>query len=323
MKTTIKLSLVTLALLGLAACGSGSGGSASTSEPVKNDKTPAVVNKGEKPNNSTNSGDEPKQKVPKFSKVASTVTSSVDDIPTRNTKFIIFNKDFGKNDIELDLFPKYELSQEKWEESFEVGDDKENEKGFWRVYNQTYSAVMGSGETYRFGVGQQQFTDPERDFDIETITGLNTQEKDLPAAMVATYKGVAFDINEQGKLHYQVDFGKKEGFGEITGLSKYGKITLEKGTIGNLSKNSKDLEDYFSENQMGITGLAKAEKSPEYAAITGRPAVRDVVRAYDLQFFGPKAEEIGGIVRTEDQYIENGSSRDEYLDANIGFGGKR
>ena len=110
-----------------------------------------------------------------------------------------------------------------------------------------------------------------------------------------TYKGVAFNGHETGSLSYTVDFGTKEGWGMITGISGTGNITMKKAPITNL--------DNEVVTGLGIEGKAVFQK---YPTITGN---------YELGFFGPKAEEIAGRVSDENDW---------YSDLNeIGFGGRR
>lgn len=311
MKTTIKFSLMTLALLGLAACGSGGGGDSATTSSEKNDKTPMVLDKSEKPSKPL------KQPISNEIKVKKTLFRGTDEY-TPTDKVIMFNKEYqGKeiDQIELDLFPRYELVEEDWKGGFLVeyeGKKVEYIKGVFRIYNQIYSGVVGADETEIVIAGKKIDEDPVYTYNISDIVGRNTTTKELPTSSVATYHGIAFDKTQEGRLIYHVDFGKKEGFGEITGIDQFGKITLEKGKIGNLTDEQQRDEFFRNTNQLGITGVAKSEKmSP----------TQDLVKAYDLQFFGPKAEEIGGVVRSLRQYKDR--PEDKIFDGKVGFAGKR
>lgn len=305
MKQQMKLALLGGALLGLVACGGGGGsGSPSGADSMISQK-PEI-------------SPELAAQI-KVEKVISTATSEVGDKPVTNSKFIILGKNFGLNDVELDLFPKYKLVREVWNESYESENDKYREEGFWRVYNQDYSAVVAETQTLHLLNDKRQLEDPYRQFGVEDIVGLRTSAKELPTKGNITYKGVAFDFDQQGSLIYHVDFANKQGFGEITGLEKFGKITLESGGIGNLIQSSLDAKDIFDEPEIGITSTAKSEKNDEFTATEGFQVTR-VVKGYDLQFFGPNAVEIGGVVKTEEN-IHSNPRKD--LDAPIGFAGTK
>lgn len=285
MKQQMKLALLGGALLGLVACGRGGGGSGSSSGAVSNDISAEMA-----------------ERIKREKILTTVVNKEASDEPTFNTKFILKGHDFGTVDVELDLFPRYQLVRENWTEDYETKRGQYSKKGFWRIYNQIYSGIVGSVDTevtthpIQWLVGSRNYYG---DYDTVYAVGVNTPEKQLPSSGLSTYKGVAFDANESGVLHYQVDFAKKEGSGTITGLEKFGTITLETGKIGNLSLNSQKADSYFKENQVGITGGATAEKIADVTS--NKTTTRDVVKGYDLQFFGPNAEEITGIVKTSKQ----------------------
>lgn len=286
MKQQMKLALLGGALLGLVACGGGGGGSGSSSGAVSNDISAEMA-----------------ERIKREKVIIAVVDLEALDEPTFNTKFILKGRDFGAEKVDLDLFPRYQLVvQENWTEEYDTKKGHYADKGFWRVYNQLYSAVVGDADTevienpMKASIGPLNFYD---NYDTLYVVGVNTPEKQLPSSGLSTYKGVAFDANESGVLHYQVDFAKKEGSGTITGLEKFGTITLETGKIGNLSLNSQKADSYFKENQVGITGGATAEKIADVTS--DKTTTRDVVKGYDLQFFGPNAEEITGIVKTSKQ----------------------
>lgn len=300
----IKFSLVTLALLGLAACGSGGGGSTTKGNTANNsDKANQLLPNIEK----DQLPKELEQRIQK-EKATSSYLISVEDEMAKDNKFIMFGKDFGTNLLPLDLFPRYKLVQENWSNSATVGNMQVQDKGFWRVYNQLYSGVVGHTVYESMENGKIMTNPPENSYDILSVVGINTEESQLPKSNTYTYQGIAFDMKEKGNLVYSVDFGAKEGSGKITGLSNYGVITLEKGKIGAIFNEDKEMNERFKDNHIGISGNASSQKALE----------NDLVQGYELQFFGPNAEEIGGFVKSKNKRYLNDPS-----DAPIGFGGKR
>lgn len=109
--------------------------------------------------------------------------------------------------------------------------------------------------------------------------GVATRAEQIPASGKATYNGVAFDISDRGTLTYHVDFGAKQGEGQIQGLSRYGNITLHPAKIGNGNGNG--------------------------AKIEGKASTVGKSMEYDARFFGYGAEEILGTVTNDDtvEYI--------------------
>ncbi|MGX2955932.1 factor H binding protein domain-containing protein [Ursidibacter arcticus] len=321
MKTSISLSLLSLTILSVTACSSGSNGSPASSNMEKNNISSNTSTLNNSPNNNSATSSQASSAPQsgtldklgeniKVEKKTSTATISIDEKPVKNHKFIILGKDYGHNDIELDLFPRYKLSQENWEESFNIENEHWNEKGFWRVYNQQYSAIVGNLETVASLRDQNRNIITEtKVFEIEDVVGYNTKENELPKLGSVKYNGIAFDKDQQGNLVYHVDFDKKQGYGEITGIDNVGKINLEKGDITTTTENKhKYITEYFKENQLGIFGTAKAEKATD----------DKTVKSYHLQFFGPNAEEISGTVFTlkEDWKAED-------AEASIGFAGTK
>lgn len=311
MKQQMTLAALSTALFGLVACGGGGGGSSSGASVINNQISPEMA-----------------ERIKREKALTTAVDAEALDKPVFNNKFIIKGQDFGQKDVELDLFPRYQLVKENWSEEYETKQGKYSEKGFWLVYNQLYSGIVGDTDTevlqspYEHVIGMQN---AYNNYDIVLAVGVNTLEKQLPTSGLITYKGVAFDMTQQGTLNYHVDFAKKEGSGSITGLDKFGTITLETGKISNISLNSREADNYFEKNQVGITGLAKAEKIAD--VIWDKVTTRDIVKGYDLQFFGPNAEEITGIVKTDKQagvdghFLSNPPER--HYEGRIGFAGTK
>ncbi|MDO5640641.1 MAG: factor H binding family protein [Neisseria sp.] len=183
--------------------------------------------------------------------------------------------------------------------------DVYKENGIFRIYQQPYSIVRGT-----YVIDEQKnnervnvWSDADIDayFEANQILGLVTTKAAVDALNIqATYRGLAFTAKDQGELVYNVDFKNRSGSGEITGLDKFGRISLEKGNIAEIPK-------WLESDQTvtGITAAARAEKS-------------DGLTSYTLMFAGPQAEEVAGVVADEImQYKEDISY------GVIGFGGKR
>jgi len=157
------------------------------------------------------------------------------------------------------------------------------------IYEQPYSMVIGSVVTGDSG----PLTDADdlNVHEVVDVMGLRTRRSVInalsTAGTVATYTGRAFDGKQQGNLSYEVNFGTREGWGTITGLTEPGTVNLLSARIVNGR----------------ISGEAKFANAQN----------ADV--DYELGFFGPNAEEIAGGVFVDD---------DDFDDMNdIGFGGAR
>ena len=107
--------------------------------------------------------------------------------------------------------------------------------------------------------------------------GVHTPAAAIPTAGKATYNGTAFDKNERGNFTYYVDFAARNGHGNITGLSRFGDISLARAALTN--------GNYLtgkggSAKGTGIEGEATAASGSRFN--------------YDLVFFGNQAEELTG-----------------------------
>lgn len=175
---------------------------------------------------------------------------------------------------------------------------KINEK--FRVYRQDVSIIGGH---YRVGIEGNiaGLENSKSNFEIDFAKGTATPEAALPKTGTYNYTGVAFSENEQGKLSYDVNFDKRVGSGNITGLNKTGRITLHEGSIHSVHHQN-DKIDGTRLTTMGIDGKATGEKGQS--------------GDYTAAFFGKNAEEIVGAI-----YNPNGSYINTVGD--IGFGGKR
>ncbi|MDO5091404.1 MAG: factor H binding family protein [Cardiobacteriaceae bacterium] len=94
----------------------------------------------------------------------------------------------------------------------------------------------------------------------------------FPEVGQATYRSVAFDMKEQGTLTYHVDFAAKSGHGEITGLSRYGTITLANAPL--------KVETHSGKSSYVGRGTASSAKGGSFD--------------YQVDFYGQQAEEIAG-----------------------------
>ena len=98
---------------------------------------------------------------------------------------------------------------------------------------------------------------------------------EIPTSGKATYTGVAFDKNDRGTLSYHVDFGNKQGHGNITNLGRYGNVTLQPAAFRQTNE-----ADYVIYEVPERTGIASSDRY-------GR-------MSYDLRLWGPQAAELSG-----------------------------
>ena len=107
--------------------------------------------------------------------------------------------------------------------------------------------------------------------------GVHTPAAAIPAAGKATYNGIAFDKDERGNFTYHVDFAARNGYGNVTGISRFGDISLASAALTD--------GDY-------LTGKGGAVKA---TGIQGQAtAARGDRFEYNLTFFGNQAEELAG-----------------------------
>jgi len=176
--------------------------------------------------------------------------------------------------------------------AIDYGPDSSNQisgtlTGNLRIYEQPYSMVIGTVYTHDSG----NLMDEEDDLNVHEVAavmGLETTSATIAnLAITATYTGAAFNATQQGLLSYTMNFASGWGFGSIVGLAQSGQVDLNAAQVmGNM-----------------IAGKATVAVAPG----------ADV--DYYLNFYGPNAEEIAGVVRTVDPNLEGASE--------IGFGGKR
>jgi len=168
------------------------------------------------------------------------------------------------------------------------------EKGDLQIYNQAYSVVFGALLKEEDG---SSVTPSDTIFDEWDVLGLYTEKSAVDALVAegvkATYTGAAFTPKEQGALSYTVDFGKQKGSGSITGIVATGNITLEEAGLMTVGMGE------------GIVGNATLE-NPVPGASTSK---------YALSLYGPKAEEIAGLL------WHHGAQYDDGIE--VIFAGKR
>ena len=210
---------------------------------------------------------------------------------SQEEQFAAIAKIFKKNYItNSDNYPKNQILNIPLTTSEHLNIHYENSG---KVYNQTYSITLMN---YSKETRDEYDPTPTERFTIHN-TGLQTKEDGLPTEGRATYTGKAFSLENNGDLTYNVNFSERKGSGTITGFQKYGTITLEEAPlkVRQLSK------------QVGIqNGNITLEKDASIGNYN-HPG-------YQLDFYGPKAEEIGGTVSF--------GSNISYIDS-IGFGGTR
>lgn len=163
------------------------------------------------------------------------------------------------------------------------------------IYNQKYSVVTGGYHKqdteykefeYYYEDGDDRNASPSHyryvnrtrtteNYNVNNAQGFKTPVDKFPLEGKATYTGVAFDAKKQGELTYTVNFAERKGSGEIIGLDHIGDITLQEA----------DLYKSASEGNMKIKGIAVVDAWKDEGGVTGD---------YNVDFFGPNAEEIAG-----------------------------
>lgn len=66
---------------------------------------------------------------------------------------------------------------------------------------------------------------------LHVTYGVEPLIADMPTSGKASYSGVAFDASDRGTFNYHLDFGSRSGHGEISGLSRFGRVTLHPTTF--------------------------------------------------------------------------------------------
>jgi len=167
------------------------------------------------------------------------------------------------------------------------------------VYQQPYSVVFG--QTWTQDSGDNFEPGDFNIFSAADALGFSTPATALSALIaqdaIFTYKGSAFDGQEEATLNYMMNFGQRIGQGTIAGFANSGEITLWPSTLL---------------NDGTIRGEAHIEKAPNSEGFVD----------YFLSFFGPNAEELAGVVYDSDP--DRFSDRDSFLgESEIIFAGKR
>ena len=130
------------------------------------------------------------------------------------------------------------------------------ESGQLGVYKRAYSAVVGATVQDRYNPNTgAHASSPNHNFSIRSIQGDLTPESRLPTSGSIRYQGHAFS-----------GLGDRTGSGSITGLSRFGNIEL---AAGRLDRSRSALEGTAISQQRG----------------RGH---------YELNIFGPNADEIAG-----------------------------
>ncbi|AHG80142.1 hypothetical protein X875_15240 [Mannheimia varigena USDA-ARS-USMARC-1388] len=154
----------------------------------------------------------------------------------------------------------------------EITEDRVKVRTQSYLYNQPYSVVTAQ-EVERKGWENGKYID-KSDKTI-TVKGLKTEK--LPTEGKATYEGKAFNYNGDtghsgGFLTYNVDFTNRTGSGRVEGdWGMY--ILLDKGSIEKNSISSTTHQYYGNSHY-----------------VDGK---------YQIEFFGPNAEEISGKIQTD------------------------
>lgn len=252
-------------------------------------------------------------------------------LTSHDTKHLYKGDDMDNEDMD---FSKYKDNPKKMDKLVPVGlgdsfdailDGLKDASVKMRILNMPYSMVVGaslekeklaflntSDFTSDFGGGPDKFR-------VYSVSGLNTPEEFVDNLISKkkqfTYYGAAFTNKNRGELKYTIDFGKRTGEGEITGLVKFGdedteisdsRIELKEGKL----KMSKDVEP-----------ISK-DKDTKVYVIEGKTDL-PLSNKYVLGVYGANAEEIaGGILDgRKDKFIEHPVIKNSKSNAVIGLGG--
>lgn len=178
-------------------------------------------------------------------------------------------------------------------------------RGEIRVYNQPYSIVYGHqyDDVSRYFSYSDLLTQTGKTsiannkFVVHTAQGYRTPSSQMPKSGTATYTGKGFTgYGGAGDFRYLVDFDKRQGEGEITGLADVGYVHLTRGNISQVRMADQTMQ-----------------------GVNARATVGDKSAYYTLGFFGPNAEEVAGFVHDTPYSTTISNS----VDGEIGFGGSR
>ncbi len=275
------LAICTTALL-LSACGGGSGG---------NFTTPNNNNLGQ---NYT---------VPNHLKdaVREAMTYPVDwDPAPGHSALTLGNKTYNKDDrIDLASFPL------GYSEVNSISSDSEGivATGKYRIYRLPYSVIIA--ELILDAEPASDNTAEQFSYTQSTGPYVGYLTQNLPQTGKATYTGKSFYNEEIGDFNMAVDFAdKKVTDGSITGLTK-GDVFLSEGEI-------QPVEYIDGHTQIGFAGEAVfIDSEPGANSINFDKNSKSFVKKeysssdydfnYSGHFFGPNAEEVGGLVWAENK----------------------
>lgn len=296
-----KLTLASLILIGLTACGSSGSGSGSNHKSPEQkiteqkqelkDKADAAKVEAQRLKKQAEKAKEKAESLAKEAEKAKTEAERLAQEKAEKAKAEAerLAKEAEKAKAEAERLAKEKAEKEKSEEqkiidakggvdNKQIGlseipvikEDGGKKETYGSLYNQKYSVVKA--QIVKTG------DDLSNVNSIVEVKGLNTEK--LPSEGKATYNGTAFDAHEDkgvyaGNLTYDVNFAERKGSGKITNASLDNYINLNEGTIDSTKGTISAVADYHKDNivQNGV---------------------------YEVQFFGPNAEEIGGKVDIQD-----------------------
>lgn len=304
--TSLKLGVIACISIGLTACGSSGGGSGT--------KVNLELPKQESPINTEPSIN---QVDPSYKERVKSIKNVSDEPALENlrnnwkreyTSEQLKNLKYFQNEKQIqegESFPALSVGFHSYRERHEI-DDKNYGEATVRIYELPYSQILAWSNSISVKNGQKNER-KEMDLLFSDINGLATPPdtaKSLKGS--ATYTGQAFDSKNTGKLTYSIDFGKQTGEGKITGFKDYGDIKLEKS-------NLKGFTDPYNEPHLAEPTMAVDRATATFSK-TGEKG------SYSLGLFGPKAEEIVGVVYDKDNLPKSINDGTRGL---IGFGGQR
>lgn len=121
--------------------------------------------------------------------------------------------------------------------------------------------------------------------------GYQTPIAALPARGKATYSGTAFDRYERGTVNYHVDFADRSGHGDISGLTRYGTITLHKAAYATHADTLNGKSDYRNEGTASTANGSTLRYSTRLYGDTAEELVGELIGANSaIGFHGTRGD---------------------------------
>lgn len=269
----MKKNLLTMALsFALVACSSGGGSNGSSNTPTAT-TPPSNTASTDTSKPATQTSSKPTTPTTQPVKAKETVKGSLSGVKEELREQVKNLKMIDVNGMKIDLASE--------NVGFIERDLGNGLKG--KAYNQAYSAI---GYALPKNVKTDQYgrvIDDRVSAEDTDIYGLTTKFSDIPKSGTATYKGVSFGANSQGKLTLKADFGTTK---LVSGSITERKLLSNGKKLDNITLLPTELSQYVRNGEeIHFAGTA-------HANVEGMP----VQSVYGGKFMGPNAEEVVGYV---------------------------